>query len=258
MPKFMYAHGQNTNGAVPFFGVELEIAPRETQDGENDHATRESERLAAKLTENFPFLYCKLDSSLPTGGLELVTHPFTREWLNEHQDEFKTMLQDCRDAGYVSHDNAACGYHIHVGRRFFKDDVAATVLFTQFVVGNWSRFVAFSRRTRFGYCQATDIAPEMKEAVPKPDRIKKAYDKIKKERHVAINGQSRETIEFRLWRGTLKYETFMARFQLVYNTVNLVQDCLLKNEDILQYSFADAINYNTFNELSAYYKTLNL
>jgi hypothetical protein len=129
---------------------------------------------------------------------------------------------------------------------------------SQFIAHNWVRFVAFSRRTKLGYCQLTDVRPEMKEQGSKLQRISKAYDKIKLERHVAVNCQNSDTIEFRLWRGTLKYETFAARFQFMYNIVNLVRECVDKDEDILQYSFADAVNYRVFNELSAYYKTLNI
>ena len=39
-------------------------------------------------------------------------------------------------------------------------------------------------------------------------------------RYVAVNLENYETIEFRLFRGTLRYETFIATLQLVYEICN--------------------------------------
>ena len=118
--------------------------------------------------------------------------------------------------GYRSHNTSTCGLHIHVSRSAFgetyeeQEQGIGRVVF--FVEKQWNELVRFSRRTsdnlnRWAAKYAT-ISSTTEET------YKKAKDK-RMGRYVAVNLVNCNTVEFRLFRGTLRYSTFLATLQLV-------------------------------------------
>lgn len=191
-----------------YFGVELEL----DDGGEiRSKASVLVERAQAGGAET---LYCKHDGSLDD-GFELVTHPMTLEY---HQKEmpWPSILQGCVELGYHSHQARTCGLHVHVNRDSLGDtlenqDVTiARILY--FFEKHWDELLKFSRRTqrqlerwatRYGYKeQPMEIL----------DHAKRGYHGG---RYTCVNLQNRDTIEFRIFRGTLKYNTLIATLQLV-------------------------------------------
>ena len=191
-----------------FMGVELEI------DGAG-----ERDDYAAILTElansgGLELVYIKHDGSLDD-GLEIVTHPMT---LDYHQNEMPwgKLLEKAKELGYLSHQAGTCGLHVHVNRTAFGQTVReqetciARVLFL--VEKFWEELLIFSRRTqrqmnrwaaRYGY---KDIPKEILDHVKKGDH---------QGRYTAVNLENTDTSEFRMFRGTLKLNTFIATSQLV-------------------------------------------
>jgi len=129
---------------------------------------------------------------------------------------WKGIFEKAVSLGYRSHQTSTCGLHIHVNRSFFGDtyneqeNAIARVVY--FVEAHWNELLRFSRRTegsimrwasRYGIEENTQLT----------------YSKAKKGnmgRYVCVNLQNDSTIEFRIFRGTLRYETFIATLQLIY------------------------------------------
>ena len=194
-------------GSGPLFlGVELEI-----DDG--GESGDKAERLMDIANVRDERLYCKHDGSIDD-GFELVSHPMT---LDYHQSvmPWREILSAAVSMGYRSHQTSTCGLHVHVSRSAFGKDhetqekVIARIVY--FVENHWNELLRFSRRTeaninhwasRYGISENTQ------------DTYKKAKDKDLG-RYVAVNLENDATIEFRLFRGTLRYETFTAVLQLV-------------------------------------------
>jgi len=200
-------------GSGPLYmGVELEIDGA----GEDNYNAQELSNIANRDWER---LYCKHDGSLDD-GFELVTHPMTLEC---HQAEmpWAEVMQKAIQLGYTSHQARTCGLHVHVSRRAFgqteheQDACIARILY--FVEKNWDELLKFSRRTesqlrrwaaRYGYKdQPQDIL----------DHAKKGCHSG---RYTCVNLQNEDTIEFRIFRGTLKYNTLIATLQLVQRICN--------------------------------------
>ena len=190
-----------------YMGVELEV----DEGGESD---RNARTLMAIANGSEDRLYIKHDGSLEE-GLELVSHPMS---LDYHMDvmPWAELVEKCREMGYTSHRAGTCGLHVHVSRDAFgkteaKQDAAiARLLF--FVEKFWDELLKFSRRTqdqldqwaaRYGYKN------EPKEI------LDDAKYKNRRGRYTAVNLTNDETIEFRLFRGTLKLNTFLATLQMV-------------------------------------------
>ena len=191
-----------------FFGVELEI----DEGGEDEGNARVLLKLADSEADEL--IYCKSDGSL-SEGFEIVSHPFT---LNFHTQVFpwEEILYRAAEMGYLSHSTDTAGLHIHVNRTAFgdtemvQDRSIARILY--FIKANWNELLHFSRRTqyqmnrwaaRYGYKEhPADIL----------DHAKKGYGGG---RYSCINLQNYNTIEFRIFRGTLKYNIFIATLQVV-------------------------------------------
>ena len=159
-------------------------------------------------------LYCKHDGSL-SDGFELVTHPMTLQY-HENQMPWAEILAQAVDMGYTSHQAGTCGLHVHVSRRAFgeteAEQEAAIARVLYFFEKNWEELLRFSRRTqrqldqwaaRYGYKE------QPREIL---EHAKKGYHGG---RYTCVNLQPSETIEFRIFRGTLKYNTLIATLQLV-------------------------------------------
>ena len=126
------------------------------------------------------------------------------------------VFEKATQMDYRSHNTSTCGLHIHCSRSSFGKDYDAQekavgrIVF--FVEKHWNELVKFSRRTpenlnRWAARYAT-ISNTTEET------YKKAKDK-NMGRYVAVNLTNYDTVEFRLFRGTLRYKTFIATLQLV-------------------------------------------
>ena len=78
-------------------------------------------------------------------------------------------------------------------------------------------------------------------------------------RYVAVNLENYETIEFRLFRGTLRYETFIATLQLVAEICNAAISLTDKEMENLSWSdFVLRIDKDSRAELISYLKSKQL
>ncbi len=191
-----------------YFGVELEI----DGGGESD---RKAERILAQANGNGrETMYAKHDGSI-SDGFELVTHPLSYTY-HMNTMPWDAVLREARRLGYSSHQAGTCGLHIHISRDAFgltqakQEPCIARILY--FVERFWAELLKFSRRTpsqlaqwaaRYGYKdRPMDIL----------DHAKKGYHSG---RYTCVNLYNHDTIEFRIFRGTLKLNTLLATIQMV-------------------------------------------
>ena len=231
-----------------FFGVELEI------DGAGEDNDNAVDILHIANAEQ-PLAYCKHDGSLDD-GFEIVTHPMT---LDYHKNEmpWQEIVDRAKVLGYTSHQAGTCGLHVHVNRNAFgeteaqQDAVIARILY--FFEKNWEELLKFSRRTqhqldqwaaRYGY----------------KDQPKEILDHAKSGchagRYTAVNLTNADTVEFRMFRGTLKYSTLIATLELL--------DCIidaaiyLTDDDLKAMSWSSFVLGCTQPELMQYLKERRL
>lgn len=231
-------------------GVELEIDGA----GEDICAARTLRNL---LGENY--CECKRDSSLME-GFEFASSPATYE---AHATElgWREMMSEAINLGYRSHDTDTCGLHIHVDRSYFGDRFESeyedkiAMLFANNV--EWIR--TFSRRRRFNYCEITDNMS--KTTTPEQAKEKNYQSKPdKNRRYAAINYSTGiNTVEFRIFKGTLNYSTFLATLQFVQMFCDFVRD--LSPEALAyvgMYRFIQESKDRGFTEFTTYLKKRGL
>ena len=230
-----------------YFGVELEI------DGAGKDSENADELLVIANREQ-EHIYIKGDGSLDD-GMELVTHPMTMEY---HMNDmcWEGIMHKAISLGYRSHQTSTCGLHIHVNRDSLgenheeQDEVISRILY--FVEHHWNELLKFSRRSE--YSMNRWAARYGYEHSPKAilDKAKKGNNG----RYAAINLMNYTTIEFRLFRGTLKYNTLVAALQLV----NRICDMAVYSSDdgIAKVSWSDFVSGVTEPELIQYLKERTL
>ena len=200
-----------TNGEPEplYLGVELEM--------EFDHSSSRSE--AARMictSEAYGSLYdCKEDGSLSDYGMEVVTQPATPLYHLSGYDQ--VILDAARECGAVSHDSGNCGLHIHIDRGFFerrgnqRAAWRAGFIMDSIISANEPYILRFTRRT---YSQLNHWASLMNMTPAKAPKSLDAkladYRSAKYTRYQAVNMENYDTIELRLFRGTLNNETFYA------------------------------------------------
>ena len=159
------------------------------------------------LCRDCEHIYIKHDGSLDD-GLEIVTHPMT---LSYHMSEmpWQAVIAKARQLGYTSHQSGTCGLHVHVNRSSLgdtyqqQDDTSARILFL--VETFWHELLRFSRRTQ---SQLNRWAARYGRKDEPKDVLKSAEGSYN--RYTCVNLVPHSTIEFRLFRGTLKYNTIIA------------------------------------------------
>lgn len=220
-----------------YLGVELEM----------DYGNAEAAAKRISDAYGHQLLYFKHDGSLDD-GCELVTHPMSPEYMMSESG--KAMWHDiCRQAlaeGMRSHDTDTCGLHVHVSRDFFGKSKhlqeLAELKLIETVDRLFEPIVLFSRRKRHNIDR---WAPKCN--APKSDDgwVKKAErvsSFAKRDRYHAINVTNSATIEFRLFRGTLKAETILATLQFVTGLCHLVKASNPSQmERICWYDLCDAV-----------------
>ena len=217
-----------------YLGVELEV------DGEGEDLDNAQEVIDI-LGEKH--VYCKHDGSL-NNGFEIVSHPATLEY-HQNNINWEDALEKLKDMGYLSHDAKTCGIHVHMSRNGFgdteeeQDKGIAQVLY--FFERHWDKIVKFSRRTRQ---QLDDWAARYLSDEPDyPDNVLE-YAKNDSSRYRCVNLLNTDTVEVRVFRGSLIYETFIATLQfcqLMYE----VSDMSL--QDVMD------LTWNQFKEMGSKY-----
>ncbi|MDE7360759.1 MAG: amidoligase family protein [Oscillospiraceae bacterium] len=233
-----------------FFGVELEI-----DDGGKDDDN--ADILLDIANSGNERIYIKCDGSLDD-GMEIVTHPMTLDY-HKNQMPWEEIMDEAISLGYKSHKSGTCGLHIHVNRETFgntreaQDDAISRVLY--FVEHHWNELLKFSRRTesqmnqwaaRYGYKN-------------NPKDILDHAKKEEKGRYTCVNITNWNTVEFRMFRGTLKYNTLIATLELVNRICNLAVHCDDVRLAKLSWSdFVMSLNESDCAELITYLKERRL
>ncbi len=236
-------------GSGLFFGVELEI----DKGGKDTHNAKE---LLTIANCDDDYIYIKQDGSL-NEGLELVSHPCSLDY-HVNNVPWANVMKTALSLGYRSHDTDTAGLHIHVGRYELAktpdtvEDVIGRVLF--FIERHWDKLLKFSRRTEAAISRWASRYG-LKEN-PK-DTLKGAKNNYS--RYVCLNLQNYSTIEFRMFRGTLRYSTFLATLQLVNEICRLAMELSDEEFQILTWDkFTGGIDTGTKKELIDYLKQRRL
>lgn len=216
-----HTHQEDNDNEKRFFGIELEVDGSRDSNASTEKKAKLATRLNALLNEGNYNQLVKFeeDSSLGQHGVEIITQPMTMKYILNNKEKFTEAMRIIEGLNYCSHDSQRCGMHIHVSKEALNDTIIDNLylLFENFR----NELVAFSRRTQEGmrWCRF------MSDNDYHPERMDEEYIKQNKptgNNHAsAINSGQRNTVEFRIFRGTTKMRTFLANIQLIDNIIDI-------------------------------------
>jgi hypothetical protein len=173
-----------------FVGVELEVELRSDTfiDDERQNVARS---LLDVANADMRRMWAENDGSL-NWGFELITQPMG---LDAHVEMWPRVLANAART-LRSHDTTTCGLHVHVTRRGLTAlQIARAVVFLN-APENEVLVRAIARRYGNSYCRIGKKA------------LRNAADSC--DRYEMLNLTNSRTVEFRLFRGTLRAETLLA------------------------------------------------
>lgn len=203
-------YGEEKRSECPYLGFELEV-----DDGENPNS-------AIEQIENVsPYLFhYEEDGSLSGDGFEIISPPASfNYWMEFVENSFPSISKSLVRYGYRSHDPRTCGLHVHIDKAFFGNQLdSSEAKLVYLFERHWDNMVRFSRRSPHQLHWADKYCRTAGEI------IKTAKDnKDNLSRYQAVNLTNDNTIEIRLWRGTLNPKTFKATLKFTARLAEIVK-----------------------------------
>jgi hypothetical protein len=228
-----------------FFGGELEV---EVWSDGTEQSRRNKVKEVREALGNF--VEVKADGSLtPNRGFEIVTRPAS---ITEHKKNWPKFF----DSGVVkdlkSFQTKTCGIHFHVSRKPLSELAIAKIVcfvnarhnrrFVEMVAGRsseqWSKFIAKRLHDKENWAEALYPIYDTVNGIKQITSWKKSKQwKNNERKYEAVNLRHKETIEFRIFRGTLKKESFFKNLEFVDAVVRFcypdnrsVRECMARSK----------------------------
>ena len=221
--------GQNEESydKVPYYiGKEIELEPKHYSDVEG----------VVNAMNTYINAVGMEDSSLNSGGVEVVTHPESWEYLQEKKEDYRKFFAKIQELEYG--DDGNTGLHFHITRP--NDNVVSRVIVL--IESFKEEIQKLSRRngdfhwSRFLTDMEQDNTEKLKYQSTK--YLKDKYINEHHDRYVALNLCNRKTIEFRFFNGANNFEEFWGALQFIHNLMELALD---ENRDLNTISWLELI-----------------
>lgn len=190
-PKFNKLKNEKTKS---YFGWEWEV--------ETKHNPKDIARIANQ-TGNGLF-YCKHDGSIHN-GCEIVTHPMTYNFFKKNAKMFQDMFDKIKKVGGHSLDMDNTGVHVHISKEAF-DNKDHMINFARCITlpVEYSEFIALRKGNSYAHYRKSSV-----------NEIKKQLDHEDHDRYRAVNFCNSNTIEVRIYKGTINYSAILMYLQHV-------------------------------------------
>lgn len=204
--SYTYKPYPEFHGSGPmFFGLEIETERADSSVRIGDMAERVADLLGSVA-------YLKHDGSLEQ-GFEIVTHPGSLDYWRS-SDRLRDALADLRSSGWRSWNTSTCGLHVHVSRTAFTSR-AHLFAFALFFYRNRDQVARFSGRR----AAALDRWASLNDHAIGSTSYYRLIDKVNGSecgvRYTAVNLANRDTVEIRVFRGTLDHTSVMGAIELL-------------------------------------------
>lgn len=178
-----------------YFGVELEVEVVGDRSRDDCAGAIHERTNGGVMGSKFFF---ERDGSL-ANGFEVISQPMS---LPAIRAAFEFLREPELVAGLRSHRTSTCGLHVHVSRTGLSNlTIARAVTFVN-DPGNDAFVTALARRYNTGFCRYVEKT------------IETAH--LPGDRYEAVNLTGSKTIEFRIFRGSLKFEAVIAAVEFCH------------------------------------------
>ena len=196
-----------------YFGIEIET---EVRGGNYPERTDAAEY--AQILEDKHLAYLKSDGSLEC-GFEIVTHPMSHNYfMNENDLMWEVISKLKQDYNMISWGTKTCGLHIHISRNGFSGG-SHQHRFLQLVYGNKDFYEVLAGRSSSHWAKFNDIIDEN----TGKKSFKQKFERHGSDRYSAVNTNNRNTLEMRIFRGSLNPRFIKSAIDLAHASVEFTR-----------------------------------
>jgi hypothetical protein len=178
--------------------------------------------------KNFDYALCENDGSL-NHGFELVT---AYTGLDVHAEQLAFFKSGLR--GAISHDSDNCGLHVHICKADMSTLHGAKMILFINDPANHKLIKAIARRDSSGFAKFKNkqLDKDWLKSAMTCESKRSQLRNLNHDRYEALNFKNDKTVEFRLFKGSLVFETIMSCLEFTYATWFFTRDSSTKSMTI--------------------------
>jgi hypothetical protein len=193
-----------------YFGIEIETEVR----GGDYSSRRIAAEYAQSQLESYDLAYLKSDGSLEC-GFEIVSHPLSHSYFMNDATRFWDTINKLKsNYDMMAWGTKTCGLHVHISRAGFNSG-SHQHRFLQLVYNNKDFYEVLAGRSSSHWAKFNDIFD--------PDTgqksFKNKFDRHGSDRYSAVNTNNRNTLEMRIFRGSLNPRFIKSAIDLAHASV---------------------------------------
>lgn len=242
-PEYIKHYMPEENETTLLLGAEIEVAGNTNEPDRESTVKKCIQIINGSEDDKEDLIYSTSDSTVQ---IELDTMPCTLEF-HKNKMNYKELFKYLDKIGYKGHDCENAGLHIHADRSYLgNSELKQQLVITKilYILEKFNNEICVIARRDHEYSKFVGDRNNEKSVV-------ELYNKYKNTgKRVALNLQHENTIEFRCFKSTLKYETFLLTLEFVKDIIDYAKSINIEEIELIQWD--DLMN--TFSkELKDYY-----
>ena len=248
IPKYIkhFMPGESEDTTL-LLGAEIEVGGNNNISSDNDKNSTVKKCIQimnGSDSDEENLIYSTHDSTVQ---IEFDTMPCSLEF-HKNKMNYRKMFEYLDKEGYKGHDCETAGLHIHANRSYLgKSRISQELVISKilYIIEKFNDEICVIARRDNDY---SEFAGEKQNE----DSIVELYGKYKdKGKRAALNLQHKDTIEFRMFKSTLKYETFILTLEFVKDIIDYAKSVDIEEIELAKWS--DLMNCFS-SELRKYYE----
>ena len=213
-------------------GAEIEVGGNNNIPSDNDKNSTVKKCIQimnGSDSDEESLIYSTHDSTVQ---IEFDTMPCSLEF-HKNKMNYREMFEYLDKEGYKGHDCETAGLHIHANRSYLgKSRISQELVISKilYILEKFNDEICVIARRDNDY---SEFAGEKQNE----DSIVELYGKYKdKGKRAALNLQHKDTIEFRMFKSTLKYETFILTLEFVKDIIDYAKSVDIEEIELAKWS----------------------
>ena len=233
IPKYIkhFMPGESEDTTL-LLGAEIEVGGNNNIPSDNDKNSTVKKCIQimnGSDSDAEDLIYSTHDSTVQ---IEFDTMPCSLEF-HKNKMNYREMFEYLDKEGYKGHDCETAGLHIHANRNYLgKSRMSQELVISKilYILEKFNDEICVIARRNNEYSKFVGNKKEENSLV-------ELYGKYKDHgKRAALNLQHKDTIEFRMFRSTLKYETFMLTLEFVKDIIDYAKSVDIEEIELAKWS----------------------
>ena len=233
IPKYIkYFMPGESEDTTLLLGAEIEVGGNNNVTSDNDKNSTVKKCIQimnGSDSDEENLIYSTHDSTVQ---IEFDTMPCSLEF-HKNKMNYREMFEYLDKEGYKGHDCETAGLHIHANRSYLgKSRISQELVISKilYILEKFNDKICVIARRDNDYSEF--VGEKQNE-----DSIVELYGKYKdKGKRAALNLQHKDTIEFRMFKSTLKYETFILTLEFVKDIIDYAKSVDIEEIELAKWS----------------------